>query len=344
MKKISFILFVIVFFLIIYINLHASIDDEVKNVADHANQSSAQLHDSLFQLYQSIKKEESKLGAGKRFGTIFEREKRFSKLKPINESLEPIKPLIASYALEGSDETKPLAISLLEYVKTDESVVNVLYELVEGKEFSGKALDVIFSLGEDTSDLRQKVVGKIRNEEFEGNEYQAIPYWKIEEALPLYIDFLSSTSRLVSVTNLNAKLREDFSQSSKRNFKIEFAAKALKELGEDAGKALPALKRTLEQAKRTDADFRTIETLTFAIQSIERDIFDKEGVLGLSWATNQISENIPTNTNLTQPATNAQAPKTEIGNSNWLKWVLIVSALGIVGFLVFSFLGKKNSN
>ena len=329
--------FIIVGFFFTCVSLNANVNSEVQNLLRHTNQSSTQLHDSLFRLYQSIKKEESELGAGKRFGTILEREERFNKLKPINESLEPIKPLIISYAKESTDEVRSLAINLLEYIKSDEKVLKVLYELTEDQKFFGKASDIIFSLGKDNPDLRQTVVEKIKNEDFKGNEYQSIPYWKIKEALPLYIDYLNFSQKSINITNANAKLREALSKSSKRNFRTEFAAKALKELGEDAVDSLSALKKALEKARSEGADFRTIEALEFAIQSIEVDILESKGISGLSATTNQTISNIA----VTTPKTETSQ---EIENSKWLKWMLIVAGVSVLGFLVFSSFGKKSAN
>lgn len=183
-------------------------------------------------------------------------QERLEHWEEIRQALEPVKPQLIDFALSGDRDIQLIDLSILGFSQPDDSLFQALHQLSGNAdaEISASAYDQIIHLGMDTPEIRNEIVGKMKEFSDPKKAEEAYTllrnasYWDLPEALEVYVDILKNDK------SVPAKVG---------------AATALKRLGAKAAAALPELNKQLGLLEQENQDFRYINVFKDSIRYIQ---------------------------------------------------------------------------
>ena len=204
----------------------------------------------------------------------------------------------------GTEQYNQGILNLLSYAKPTDELKQELLQLANVPNPRGAAraaYNLIFQLGLDTPEVRQEIVKRMSAyQESEENTSAAEIYfsagaeWRLEEAVPLYIELLQS----------------EYRSKEELNWRVRSVAESVRGLGSKATAILPLLQQQLARMKAESADFRDINIIEGAIRAIEgKDPI--EPLLAVSGAGPIVKNPQPTISSLTTAAQKTPMPPME---------------------------------
>jgi hypothetical protein len=203
----------------------------------------------------------------------------------------------------GTEQYNQGILNLLSYAKPTDELRQELLQLANVPNPRGAAraaYNLIFQLGLDTPEVRQEIVKRMSAyQESDENTAAAEIYfsagaeWRLEEALPLYIELLQS----------------EYRSKEELNWRVRSIATAVRPLGSQAADILPLLQQQIARMKAENADFRDINVVEGAIRAIEgKDAI--EPLLAVSGAGPVGKNPLPTSSTPTAAVQITSAPLT----------------------------------
>ena len=204
----------------------------------------------------------------------------------------------------GTEQYNQGILNLLSYAKPTDELRQELLQLANVPNPRGAAraaYNLIFQLGLDTPEVRQEIVKRMSAyQESDENTAAAEIYfsagaeWRLEEAVPLYIELLQS----------------EYRSKEELNWRFRSVAESVRGLGSKATAILPLLQQQLARMKAESADFHDINIIEGAIRAIEgKDPI--EPLLAVSGAGPIVKNPQPTISSLTTAAQKTPMPPME---------------------------------
>lgn len=307
---------------------------------------------------------------------------RQNRIQEVEVLLQPYEKVLIelTQATLNSKNRDTNSLRLLAFFQETPDIKNLLLQIIRNPVYSrsliNQTYDTYFMLQLDNPQFRRNFVDFIKTNlnqrttlgDLADGLYSMSGRWAVPEMEELYLqaiqtpilpeNYIEGISRLSLIAKIrNAARGLDYYGTMPTNY-IEALKARIKELDLTSGDE----RNTLQQLEQTLAIMEGRRMPEFAVSwkgqllGISKETYRKwfghdrviqdAAVFDQSASNNKPMTNQPTNVVVTslpiQPTTNKIIPETE--NSNWLRWVLIVIGLGIVGFLAFSFFGKKDSN
>lgn len=190
---------------------------------------------------------------------------RLKRLGEIADAIQPYTSLLIDLGTPTSTgDCNSNALGLLYFAHPTKELKQELLNLANAPKPRGAAraaYDIIFNLGMDTPDVREEIIKRMAEYQPESykssaaNEifYAAGAAWRMEEAIPFYLDIL----------------QREYRNKNELNGRVRTVANAVRGLGSKAADVLPLLQHQLARMKAEEADFRDINVVERAIRAIE---------------------------------------------------------------------------
>jgi hypothetical protein len=188
---------------------------------------------------------------------------RLKRLGQVADVLQPYVPLLVDLGTpSGAEQGSQNALNLLYFARPTEELKKKLLDLANVKSPRGAAkmaYGIIVNLGMDTPDVREEIVKRMS--EFQDSYkspaaaeiYAGAKEWRIEEAVPFYVELL----------------QREYRNNEELNWRVRSVAESVRGLGPQAAAVLPLLQQQLARMKAENADFRDINVIEGAIRAVE---------------------------------------------------------------------------
>jgi hypothetical protein len=229
---------------------------------------------------------------------------RLRRINQIGAVIEPHLSLLIDLGTPTANgDANSNALNLLSFAVPSSQLKKQLLALANAESSPGltkRAYGLLVNHGMATPDVRQEIVKRMTNYQnsyktpIAAEIYSGAKEWRIEEALPLYIELLQS----------------EYRSKEELNWRFRSVAESVRGLGSKATAILPLLQQQLARMKAESADFRDINIIEGAIRAIEgKDPI--EPLLAVSGAGPIVKNPQPTISSLTTAAQKTPMPPME---------------------------------